>query len=106
MAKEVIFVVSWLRPLKLIGLANLLCGIIAFILSMVLEDWVLSDESDTHRYYMSLWKRCIKLPPPVENEAATPAIVEGEWECKDSRVLGSKFIHSVILGMALSMGRK
>ncbi|XP_076803158.1 transmembrane protein 47-like [Clavelina lepadiformis] len=60
MAKEVIVDISWLRPLKLIGLANLLCGIIAFILSMALEDWVISDEHEEFKYYMSLWKKCQK----------------------------------------------
>jgi len=102
MAKEVIFIVSWLRPLKLIGLCNLLCGIIAFILCMILEDWVLSDESDTHQYYMSLWTRCLKIPPNTQNlqqNATTTAATtttttpEGEdFKCKDSRVLGGKVL--------------
>ena len=90
MAKEVIFVVSWLRPLKLIGLANLLCGIIAFILTMVLKDWVVSDESKTHQFSMSLWTRCLKLPPN-DQSVTNKTEEDGKWDCRESTVLGSKF---------------
>ena len=93
MAKEVIFVVSWLRPLKLIGLCNLVCGIIAFILSMVLEDWVLSDESETHQYYMSLWNRCLKKPDELpQTTTATTAAQKPEFQCTDARILGGKIL--------------
>ncbi|XP_002119341.2 transmembrane protein 47-like [Ciona intestinalis] len=85
MGKEVIIEISWLRPLKLIGLANLLCGIIVFIIAMLLEDWVVSDENENFQYYMSLWKKCKKIPPPeVEREEG----VEAEWECLEATALG------------------
>lgn len=47
MAREVVIEISWIRPLKLIGLANLFCALIAFIISMILKDWVSTDESES-----------------------------------------------------------
>jgi len=57
MAKEVILSVSWLRPVKLIGIANLICGLICYILVICLKDWVISDEKENLQYYMSIWTK-------------------------------------------------
>uniref|UniRef100_H2Z8C1 Transmembrane protein 47 n=1 Tax=Ciona savignyi TaxID=51511 RepID=H2Z8C1_CIOSA len=85
MAKELIIEISWLRPLKLIGLANLLCGIIVFIISMILEDWVVSDENENFQFYMCLWKKCKKIQPLA---ATRETAVEADWECLEATSLG------------------
>lgn len=90
MAKEIILEISWLRPLKLIGLANLFCALIAFIFSMALKDWVISDDNKDLQFYMGLWEQCTKLPPPRKNiandydDVTTPVEDEPEsdWNCE------------------------
>jgi len=92
MAKDVVFEISWLRPLKLIGLANLLCAIICLILCMALEDWVTSDESKDFQFYMSLWKQCQKINP-IDSAATTDGQEEAEvdWTCNNSVLRGGMF---------------
>ena len=88
MGKDVILEISWLRPLKLIGLANIFCAIIAFILTLVLEDWVISDRTESYQYYMSLWTKCQKQPS--EESPTNATVTEEDWNCEESIVLGGK----------------
>lgn len=96
MAKEILVEISWLRPLKLIGLANLFCGIIAFILSMVLQDWVVTDDDDeaVNSYYMGLWTRCIRHRTLnnlyYTNQTAAPVKEESDYVCSDATELGGE----------------
>jgi len=85
MGKEVILSVSWLRPVKLIGIANLICGIICYILVICLKDWVTSDEKENLKYYMSIWT---KWQMHGETNPDTDE-VEGIWEDADASELGT-----------------
>jgi len=86
MAKEIIIDITWLRPLKLIGILNLLCGLICFLISILLKDWVISDEKENSQFYMGLWQQCMKqsdVTIPGEATTTPPGDEEG-WECMPS----------------------
>ena len=85
MAKEIIIDITWLRPLKLIGILNLLCGLICFLISILLKDWVISDEKENSQFYMGLWQQCMKQSDVIiASNATTPSTGEDDWECMPS----------------------
>jgi len=85
MAKEIIIDITWLRPLKLIGILNLLCGLICFLISILLKDWVISDEKENSQFYMGLWQQCMKQSDVIiASNATTPSSGEDDWECMPS----------------------
>ena len=96
MTKEIVLEISWLRPLKLIGLANLLCGIIAFILSMILQSWVETDEEeDDNHYYMGLWTYCFRFNPRrllvvSTNQTIAPNNEKASYRCHEAIKLGGE----------------
>lgn len=85
MAKEVILSVSWLRPVKLIGIANLICGLICYILVICLKDWVVSDEKESLKYYMSIWT---KWQMHAVQDAGSDEVIT-EWEEEPASELGT-----------------
>ena len=94
MAKEIIIDITWLRPLKLIGILNLLCGLICFLISILLKDWVISDEKENSQFYMGLWQQCMKqsdVTIPGEATTTPPGDEEG-WECMPSAAYAGLFI--------------
>lgn len=83
MGKEIIIDITWLRPLKLIGLLNLLCGLICFVISMLLQDWVVSDENENSQFTLGLWNQCTKRARSNQTEAEADK-EELDWKCKPS----------------------
>jgi len=88
MAKEIIIDITWLRPMKLIGLLNLICGLICFIISIALEDWIVSDEKKDSQFYMGLWNKCVKRDVVKTNETTLEELEAGaeEWRCEPAAV--------------------
>jgi len=82
MGKLVVIDITWLRPLKLIGIMNVLCALLCFIFSLALKDWVISDEKKKYQFYMGLWEQCQK---PSKNLPQTSEI-EDEFFCQASGV--------------------
>lgn len=74
---------SWLRPVKLIGIANLICGLICYILVICLQDWVVSDEKANLKYHMSIWSKWHGHADPDTEEVITI------WEKKAASELGA-----------------
>merc|ERR1712183_997591 len=88
MAKTIIIDITWLRPLKLIGILNLLCGLLCFIISLALEDWVVSDENESSQFYMGLWNQCSKrdLIKYNSTEAEAQRDTNYGWICKPAAI--------------------
>ena len=98
MGKQIIIDVTWLRPLKLIGIMNLLCGLICFLFSLILQSWVVSDEKKNLQFYMGLWKQCQKPSKEVLDNGGRYGVFnetgeeqdEYEWECVASPLYKGK----------------